>query len=202
MDMRILVATGTILLIAGCVSSQPNVPGGSSTSATTGGPAPVRESASAELHRIAKTGSLPMIVGWANFTETGQGLRIDIELRGSGLNATDHGLHIHANGDCGSNGTTAGSKAGAHFNPDNKTHGNHAGDLGNLGVTTGGDADLVVLANSLHAPLTLRAGAKYSIAGRSIVIHDKADDGKTDPSGNSGARVVCGVLKAPPLSTA
>ena len=114
-----------------------------------------------------------------------------IEAEFDGLTPGIHGIHIHEHGDCGGE---AGAAAGAHFNPNMGSHGgpgvagNHEGDLGNIIADATG-----------HARLTLRdkelqlAGSN-SILGRSIVLHAGEDDMKSQPAGNSGARVSCGVI--------
>ena len=137
-------------------------------------------------------------VGSATFAEDRVGLRV--ELRVVGLPAGLHGVHVHAVGKCeGPEFTTAGG----HFNPASKVHGTlstngpHAGDLGNLEVKKDGTGLLSVLTPHL----SLVPGASTNVAasgGLAIVVHAQADDEKTDPSGNSGARIACGVIKALP----
>jgi Cu-Zn family superoxide dismutase len=113
----------------------------------------------------------------------------------SGLTPGPHGVHIHEIGDCSA---PDGSSAGGHFNPNSANHGapntipHHAGDLGNIVAGADGRAELNVHASDL----TLGPGAN-SVLGKSIIIHAGADDFKTQPTGNSGARVACAVLQAP-----
>lgn len=135
-------------------------------------------------------------VGTAALSEDRVGLRI--ELRVVGLPEGLHGVHVHAVGKCeGPEFTTAGG----HFNPASKVHGAlstngpHAGDLGNLEVKKDGSGFLSVL--SPH--LSLAPGASTNVAGSgglAIVVHAQADDEKTDPTGNSGGRIACGIIKA------
>lgn len=137
-------------------------------------------------------------VGSATLSEDRVGLRL--ELRVVGLPEGFHGVHVHAVGKCeGPEFTTAG----AHFNPAGKVHGTlstngpHAGDLGNLEVKKDGTGLLSV--TTPH--LSLVPGASTNVAasgGLAIVIHAQKDDEKTDPTGNSGARIACGVIKALP----
>lgn len=133
-------------------------------------------------------------VGLATLTEGPDGLRI--EVAGGGLPPGPKGIHIHAVGKCDPPEFTS---AGAHFNPGGAKHGrlnpdgSHAGDLPNLVVTQAGAASLDVTTKSV----TLRAGAATSLfgpAGTSLVIHAQPDDERTDPTGNSGARIACGVI--------
>ncbi|VDK56643.1 unnamed protein product [Anisakis simplex] len=121
-----------------------------------------------------------------------------VEIKGTlqGLSPGLHGFHVHEKGDIG-NGCVA---AGGHFNPSNKTHGapddieRHVGDLGNIEANEAGVANVSIEDSviSLRGP--------YSVIGRAIVVHEKADDlgrGNTPASkttGDAGARVACGII--------
>jgi Cu-Zn family superoxide dismutase len=117
----------------------------------------------------------------------------------SGIAPGRHGLHIHEKGDC----TAAdASSAGAHYNPTGAKHGgptspsHHAGDFGNV---VADDAGRVHYEAKLFAPT--RGFNWDEIVGRSMVLHEKRDDLKTQPSGDSGKRIACGViLRSPGLS--
>ena len=133
-------------------------------------------------------------VGLATFTEGSDGLRI--EVTGVGLPPGPKGIHIHAVGKCE---PPDFASAGAHFNPAGKKHGRlspdgaHAGDLPNLMVTPVGAAGLDVTTKAV----TLKEGVPASLfgaGGTSLVIHALPDDEKTDPTGNSGGRIACGVI--------
>ncbi|MEO8030102.1 MAG: superoxide dismutase family protein [Gemmatimonadota bacterium] len=115
-----------------------------------------------------------------------------LHLKAHDLPAGLHGMHLHANGIC----TPPDFKtAGGHFNPLGKQHGRlnpagaHAGDLPNLTVSSSGTAkaDLVLT--------TIARAELLGSAGAALVIHASPDDEKTDPSGNSGDRIACAVLK-------
>ena len=118
---------------------------------------------------------------------TGVMLRIDA----TGVPAGQHGVHVHATGRCDPPGFTS---AGPHWNPTERKHGHrnpagfHMGDLGNLGV--GADGRLV--AGLLVPQATI--DALRDADGAALVLHAKADDEVTDPSGNSGDRIACAVL--------
>jgi len=136
------------------------------------------------------------MVGTATFVESVHGeVRVSVDVRGipSGL----HGMHIHAVGQCEGPAFTS---AAAHFNPQNRKHGlqtsdgPHAGDLPNLVVGSDGAGrfDMTVGRFILHAGAT----SLFDSDGSALVIHADIDDGVTDATGNSGARIACGVLTA------
>ena len=112
----------------------------------------------------------------------------------SGLTPGPHGFHIHEKGDCSSGD---GMSAGGHFNPLGKPHAEpstadrHAGDMPMLLADASGNAKLTVELDVV----TIGAGAA-DIVGRSVIVHKDPDDYKTQPTGNSGARVACGVIRA------
>ena len=107
------------------------------------------------------------------------------------LSPGKHGFHIHDKGDCSA---ADASSAGGHFNPTQQHHGgpatpeHHAGDLGNIEADSSGNAQI-----SWKGKLSM--GGSDSIIGKSLVVHENEDDLKTDPAGNSGARVACGVIQ-------
>lgn len=139
------------------------------------------------------------VVGAATLNEVPGGVKIDVQV--SGLKPGEHGFHIHAVGKCEPRAFTS---AGAHFNPYGKKHGHknpegaHAGDLPNLTVGADGTGSLDVTA--VGVTLTPGRASLLQPGGASLVIHADPDDEKTDPAGNSGARLVCGVM-APPSSS-
>jgi Cu-Zn family superoxide dismutase len=133
-------------------------------------------------------------IGTAKIVPAKQGVKIEVSV--SQLPPGKHGIHIHAVGKCeGPDFKTAGP----HLNPDTKKHGKdnpegpHAGDLLNLEVKADGTAK----ATLLDTMVTLGDGPNslFHEGGTSIVIHEKEDDYKTDPAGNSGARIACGVIQ-------
>lgn len=134
-------------------------------------------------------------IGTAEVRPAGNGIRIDVEV--SQFPPGTHGIHIHTVGKCEG---PAFASAGGHLNPASKKHGKdnpegpHAGDLLNIEVGADGTAKA-----SLSDPsVTLGEGPNslFHEGGTALVIHEKADDYKTDPAGNSGARIACGVIRA------
>jgi Cu-Zn family superoxide dismutase len=131
--------------------------------------------------------------GEATFEQIGGKVRVIVFAQGLKANA-EHGFHIHEAGDCSSGD---GMSAKGHFNPHGKPHGNpssgerHAGDLPSLKADKGGRAKIDVTVDAI----SIGSGAG-NIVGRGLIIHADPDDYKTQPTGNAGARLACGVIKA------
>ncbi len=134
------------------------------------------------------------VVGLAEFTEQRQAVRIDVKVLK--IAAGKHGIHIHQVGKCDAPAFTTAS---THFNPDGKKHGQlvkdgpHAGDLENLVVGENGTAQQTFF----NFNVSLAPGSSISLLksdGTALVIHKDPDDEKTDPTGNSGDRIACGVI--------
>jgi Cu-Zn family superoxide dismutase len=135
-------------------------------------------------------------VGTATLTPAPKGVKIQLNLMN--LPAGEHAIHMHAVAKCEGPGFTT---AGGHFNPDSKHHGlqnpegPHAGDMPNFTVAANGTAKTTVI-----APGVTMGDDPHSIftnGGTALVIHEKADDMKSDPAGNAGARIACGVIAKP-----
>lgn len=129
--------------------------------------------------------------GTVTFTQKGDKVTVTAQL--SGLTPGGHGFHVHEKGDCSAPDATS---AGGHFNPTGKPHGapdaadHHAGDMPMLQADANGNATLTADVSGL----TIGSGAA-DIVGKSVVVHKDADDFKTQPAGNSGPRIGCGVVK-------
>ena len=147
------------------------------------------DTASATLE--SRSGST--VLGTATFRQRYNGVHVRVDVNGL-VGGSEHGFHVHDKGDCSA---PDAASAGGHFNPTAVAHGkfsasvHHSGDLPSLVADSNGRARL-----EFDLPgATLDAGPG-SIMGHSVVVHGAADDFTTQPSGNSGARVACGVIQA------
>ena len=171
MTHKYLSAVVAATLLTGCASLCPSKPG-----------------AAAQL--LATAGN--STTGTVSFTQRGDKVLVEADV--SGLTPGEHGFHIHEKGDCSA---ADASSAGGHFNPGAQAHGragqgaHHAGDTDNIVA----DARGIAHVNAHVSGVSLGGGAANDIAGRAIIVHAQADDYATQPTGNAGARVACGVIQ-------
>jgi Cu-Zn family superoxide dismutase len=163
-------ACGAVLLLAGCIA-----------------PRPQGVTATADLEPTRGN----RVNGSVRFVQVGDVVRVSGTVRGLAPNS-EHGFHIHETGDC-SGGDAM--RAGGHFNPRSGQHGHfgmagtHAGDLPSLHADATGVATF-----SAEAHLFTVGSGEADIVGRSLVVHQDADDYISQPAGNSGARLACAVI--------
>jgi superoxide dismutase, Cu-Zn family len=139
----------------------------------------------AVIHPVGKSG----VHGTVHFVKQEGGIKVVADIQG--LTPGKHGFHVHEFGDCTA---VDASSAGGHFNPDMKQHGaptdmdRHVGDLGNL------DAGEDSTAHYDRTDTQISFSGTHSIIGRGIIIHSGEDDFVSQPTGNAGSRVACGVI--------
>jgi Cu-Zn family superoxide dismutase len=143
------------------------------------------QKAIAVLHPTANS----KVMGTVTFTKSGDDVKVVADI--TGLTPGKHGFHIHEFGDCSA---PDASSAGGHFNPTTHHHAGpdvpdrHAGDMGNIEADASGKAHLELTDNAM------KLSGDQSIIGRGVIVHEKADDLKTQPTGDSGGRLACGVI--------
>jgi Cu-Zn family superoxide dismutase len=181
-----------LLLTLGCTTaSRTSAPSGESaaSSAIAGATGPAATA-------VIEPRSGSTLSGSAKFIGVQDGLGAHVEVQGATPGA--HGVPVHEKGDCSD---PKAASAGPHYNPNGGAHHGgpvtpvrHGGDLGNIEVGPDGKGTLDVVVTGLSV-----ANVDNGVVGRAIVVHEKVDDLATDPAGNSGARIGCGVIQAPPL---
>ena len=174
-------------LLAGCAST-------GTPTATAAAAAPAKSTASRATVNLAPA-SASLVSGTLTLVPMGDGVHITGDIGGLAPNST-HGFHIHETGDCSA---ADASSAGGHFNPSGEAHGrasaphHHLGDNDNLVA----DANGVAHVNAHFAGVVLGGGGADDIVGKAVIVHANPDDYASQPSGNAGARIACGVISAP-----
>ncbi len=185
---RLALVTTLAAALAACASTAPQT-------ATPDAPAMTKHNTSTAKQAIANLASASgsLVSGRLTLVPMGDGVHITGEIGGLQANSS-HGFHIHEKGDCSA---ADASSAGGHFNPAAKPHGrtghgaHHAGDGDNLVA----DAQGVARVNAHFSGVSLGGGSANDIAGRALIVHANADDYSSQPAGNAGARVACGVIR-------
>lgn len=173
------ILSASALFLASCQSQQTG-----QQAATTAAPATVRN-AIAVLHSTEGNTA----AGVVTFSQTEGGVRVVATI--SGLTPGEHGFHIHQYGDCSASDATS---AGGHFNPAGEPHAGphdakrHVGDMGNITANEDGNASLD------YVDTMMSLSGANSIIGRGVIVHSNRDDLTTQPTGNAGSRVACGVV--------
>jgi len=166
-------------------------------SSATPNPDPYDDSPTAVIANAAMQDAGGKVVGLASFSETRLGVRVEIKV--TGLPPGKHGTHLHEVGKCDAPDFAS---AGAHFNINDQRHGvpgainAHAGELPNLEVGPDGKGTLLFYSPAISLNKAMSNGVTFG-KGTALIIHASEDDQKTQPSGNSGARIACGVVKLP-----
>jgi superoxide dismutase, Cu-Zn family len=170
--MRATIAASALVLLTGCATTRDES---------------LRATAQLQPTKESKA------FGEATFEQAGERVHVVIYVQGL-KPGQEHGLHIHEVGDCGSGD---GMSTKGHFNPHGKPHARHdsaerhAGDLPSLKAGKDGRAKV----DAMLDVITVRAGPA-SVVGRGLIVHADPDDFKTQPTGNAGARIACGVIRA------
>nr|WP_242006732.1 superoxide dismutase family protein [Lysobacter ruishenii] len=150
----------------------------------------------ASAHVALSPASASLVSGKLSLMPMGNGVHLTGEIGGLAPGST-HAIHIHEKGDCSAADATS---AGGHFNPGARPHGrvghgdHHGGDMDNIVA----NAEGVAKVNAHAEGVVLGGGAANDVVGRAVIVHAAADDYTTQPTGNAGARVACGVIKASP----
>jgi superoxide dismutase, Cu-Zn family len=153
-------------------------------------PAPARDATAQLASTQGNTAS-----GSVQLVQSPEGVRVSGTIQGLKPDG-EFGFHFHEKGDCSA---PDASSAGAHFNPGQKQHGNptaaehHAGDMLNVKSNAEGVAQVDTTAGAA----TIGSGEPTDVLGKAVVVHESPDDYTTQPSGNSGKRIACGVIAAP-----
>jgi Cu-Zn family superoxide dismutase len=165
-----ITLSAAALLLAACATTAPDGPSATAT---------IRPASGSQVH------------GSVKFIQVGSRVRVEGEI--AALTPGTHGFHIHEKGDCSA---ADAESAGGHFNPQGKKHGpphssdRHAGDLGNVQANEYGRANVSFTIDGLAVDK-----GTNGVIGRAVIVHANADDLRTDPTGNAGGRVGCGVIE-------
>lgn len=195
--LRMSLALLAVLVVAaaGCApkKEEPMAPAPESGAATTETPAAEQAAPLVAKTTLAgREGS--NVSGTVTFTQEGDQVKVVAHVEGA--EPGKHGFHIHETGDCSAPDF---SSAGGHFNPTGAPHAcppdenRHAGDLGNIDIGDDGTGNL-----ELDTDLITVAPGDHSVVGKAVILHEGEDDCTTQPTGNAGGRLACGVIALEP----
>lgn len=188
----VVIAAAVGLGLAGCATTSGRTDASASAAGSAPGMATRSSSASATANLAAASGSLAS--GRLKLVPMGDGVHVTGEIGGLKPNGT-HAFHIHEQGDCSA---ADASSAGGHFNPTAQPHGrvskpaHHAGDSDNLVA----NAEGVAKVDAHFSSIVLGGGAPNDAIGKAVVVHGSPDDYVSQPAGNAGTRIACGVIQA------
>lgn len=186
-----ILLVASVIALSACSSSAPTKSTApAAATSTPAAPAAQSTAKSATVNLASASGSL--VSGKLTIVPMGNGVHLTGEIGGLSPGST-HAIHIHEKGDCSA---ADASSAGGHFNPSAQPHGkvgsgaHHGGDMDNLVANAEGVAQV----NAHAEGVTLGGGAANDVAGKAVIVHAAADDYRTQPTGNAGGRVACGVI--------
>jgi Cu-Zn family superoxide dismutase len=176
--------------LAGCASPGHEDRMGGPMAGPMGGPGGGMMNMPSAMARLAPTQG-QSASGMVVFHDMGEHVIAHARLSGLKPNA-EHGFHVHDKGDCSAPDATS---AGGHFNPDHQPHGpqdtaHHAGDMPSLRADANGNVDVRIVLRGV----SVGSGGTGDLLGRAVVVHAQPDDYRSQPAGNSGARIACGVI--------
>ncbi len=193
MKAHLLTALIPLALLAACNRAEPPAATTPGEAAEPAAPVATETPGTTMAQAILASASGSQVTGQLNLTVGASGVIVAGELSGLTPN-TVHGFHVHENGDCSA---PDASSAGGHFNPGHVAHGGpetparHLGDIPNVQSDANGNA----VVNATVSGATLRDGGANDLFGKAVVVHARRDDYKTQPSGDSGDRIACGVVR-------
>lgn len=182
------------MLVIACNNSNTSTEGNKGDSATHGDHSSTDAKATSAEAIISGTKADTTVAGKATFTDADGQVKLDLEINVPQLAGKSVAVHLHQHGDCGN----SGNNSHGHWNPTNKQHGKwgegefHSGDIGNVTLDANGKGTYTLESNIW----TLGGDSTMNILGKAVIVHSGVDDYKTQPTGNAGSRIGCGVIEA------
>ena len=189
-----IIAIALFLFLSACNSGNKQAEGSDAQTDSEEQQQPEQQDERATATATMEPASGSKVSGEARFSEEGEG-RVRFELTVENLTPGEHAVHLHEKGDCSAEDA---SSAGGHWNPTMKPHGKrgngtsyHKGDVGNMTVGNDGKGTLTLTIEGW----SIGGADSTNVVGKSVIVHEKADDFTTQPTGNAGGRLSCGVIK-------